>query len=60
MKPIHEMFILVQLIVSRQKDKSEIFFRRQLKEDKGTGQWEGTTYIDFLCQIHREIKEILS
>ncbi len=47
-------------MVSKQKDKSEVFFRRLLKEDKGTGQWEGITYIDFLCQIHREIKEMLN
>ena len=49
-----------QLIVTKQKDKSEVFFRRLLKEDKGAGQWEGVTYIEFLCQVHREIKEILS
>ena len=46
--------------MTKQKDKSEVFFRRLLKEDKGAGQWEGITYIEFLCQIHREIKDILS
>ena len=50
----------LQLKVVKQRDKSEVFFRRMLKEDKGAGQWEGTSYIDFLCQIHRDIKEILN
>ena len=43
-----------------QRDKTEVFFRRMLKEDKGAGQWEGTNYVDFLCQIHRDIKELLN
>ena len=49
-----------QLILTKQRDKTEVLYRRLLKEDKGTGQWEGTSYIDFLCQVHRDIKEILS
>ena len=49
-----------QLRVVRQRDKTEVFFRRLLKEDKGAGHWEGTNYIDFLCQIHRDIKELLN
>lgn len=49
-----------QLVICKQRDKTEVAFRRLLKEDKGAGQWEGTSYIDFLCNIHREIKEILS
>ena len=49
-----------QLFVTKQRDKTEVIFRRMLKEDKGAGQWEGTSYIDFLCQVHRDIKEILS
>ena len=50
----------LQLVVVKQKDKSEVAFRRLLKEDKGAGPWEGSSYIDFLLQVHREIKEILS
>ena len=30
-----------------------------LKEDKGLGQWEGTSYIDFLCQIHDETTSLI-
>ena len=52
--------LLSQLVITKQRDKTEVLFRRLLKEDKGAGQWEGTSYIDFLCNIHREIKEILS
>ena len=40
-----ELFLCVQLIVTKQKDKSEVLFRRLLKEDKGAGQWEGVTYV---------------
>ncbi len=50
----------LQLVVTKQRDKTEVFFSRMLKEDKGAGQWEGSSYIDFLCQVHRDIKEILS
>lgn len=50
----------LKLVVVKQKDKSEVAFRRLLKEDKGAGPWEGSSYIDFLLQVHREIKEILS
>ena len=52
--------LTLQLRVVRQRDKTEVFFRRLLKEDKGAGHWEGTNYIDFLCQIHRDIKELLN
>lgn len=47
-------------MVTKQRDKTEVLFTRMLKEDKGAGQWEGSSYIDFLCQVHRDIKEILS
>ena len=50
----------LQVKVVKQRDKSEVFFRRMLKEDKGAGQWEGSSYIDFLCQIHRDIKDLLN
>ena len=51
---------LPQVRVVVQRDKTEVLFRRMLKEDKGAGQWEGTNYVDFLCQIHRDIKELLN
>ena len=61
---VREMFCFApstfQLMLTKQRDKTEVIYRRLLKEDKGTGQWEGTSYIDFLCQVHRDIKEILS
>lgn len=52
--------LFVQMVFTKQRDKTEVMFRRLLKEDKGAGQWEGTSYIDYLCNVHREIKEILS
>ena len=42
----------------KQGDKSEVVFRRFLKEDKGSGPWEGVSYIDYICQIYKEIKEL--
>eukprot|EP00731_Ephydatia_muelleri_P029503 Em0021g26a len=50
----------MKLYITKQRDKTEGLFRRMLKEDKGAGQWESTTYTDFLCQIHRDIKEELT
>ena len=48
-----------QFLVTKQRDKSEMLFRRLLKEDKGSGPWEGTSYVDYLCQLHKEIRDML-
>lgn len=47
-----------QLRVGKQRDKSELLFRWLLHEDSGPG--ETTNYVDFLCLIHKEIKQNLS
>ncbi|XP_065891062.1 protein transport protein Sec24D-like isoform X2 [Dysidea avara] len=48
----------MQLTICKQKDKSEIAFRRLLKEEQGPG--DNMNYIEYLCHIHKEIRNILS
>ena len=48
----------VQLIIVRQRDKLEPVFLHYLMEDRGSG---GTSsYVDFLCHIHKEIRDMMS
>ncbi|KAM7351700.1 COPII coat complex component secretory 24CD isoform 2-T2 [Cochliomyia hominivorax] len=42
----------------RQNDKLESVFRHFLIEDRGTDG--SASYVDFLCHMHKEIKELLS
>jgi hypothetical protein len=48
----------MKLRLSKQRDKSEVIFRMFLCEDAGPGQ--ALSYIDYLCHIHKEIKQGLS
>nr|XP_057924820.1 protein transport protein Sec24D isoform X2 [Doryrhamphus excisus] len=48
----------MKLQIVRQKDKPEMMFRQFLVEDKGLHG--GTSYMDFLCYVHREIKQVLT
>ena len=51
-------FIAFQLVIIRQRDKLEPVFLQYLMEDRGSG---GTSsYVDFLCHIHKEIRNLLS
>lgn len=47
-----------QLQIVRQKDKPEMLFRQFLVEDKGL--YGGASYMDFLCYVHREIRQLLT
>ncbi|TRY58874.1 hypothetical protein DNTS_027464 [Danionella cerebrum] len=42
----------------KQKDRAELLFRQLLIEDKGLHG--GASYMDFLCYVHREIRQLLS
>uniref|UniRef100_A0A3Q3L240 SEC24 homolog D, COPII coat complex component n=1 Tax=Mastacembelus armatus TaxID=205130 RepID=A0A3Q3L240_9TELE len=44
--------------VWRQKDKPEMLFRQFLVEDKGLHG--SSSYMDFLCYVHREIRQLLT
>ncbi|XP_046392405.1 protein transport protein Sec24C isoform X2 [Ischnura elegans] len=47
----------MRLTLVRQRDKLEIVFKHFLVEDRGN---DGSpSYVDFLCQMHKEIRELL-
>ncbi|KAG9346882.1 hypothetical protein JZ751_005809 [Albula glossodonta] len=48
----------MKLLVVKQKDRSELPFRQHLVEDKGVHG--GASYMDFLCYVHREIRQLLT
>uniref|UniRef100_A0A3P9HVB6 SEC24 homolog D, COPII coat complex component n=1 Tax=Oryzias latipes TaxID=8090 RepID=A0A3P9HVB6_ORYLA len=48
----------MKLQIVRQKDKPEMLFRQLLVEDKGLHG--GASYVDFLCYVHREIRQLLT
>ncbi|KAM9426095.1 protein transport protein Sec24C [Pholidichthys leucotaenia] len=48
----------MKLMVVKQEDRTELIFRHFLVEDKGTSG--GASYVDFLCHMHKEIRQLLS
>nr|XP_046236643.1 protein transport protein Sec24D [Scatophagus argus] len=48
----------MKLQIVRQKDKPEMVFRQFLVEDKGLHG--GASYMDFLCYVHREVRQLLT
>nr|XP_046232880.1 protein transport protein Sec24C isoform X2 [Scatophagus argus] len=48
----------MKLMVVKQEDRSELMFRRFLVEDKSASG--GASYVDFLCHMHKEIRQLLS
>ncbi|KAK5848438.1 hypothetical protein PBY51_006052 [Eleginops maclovinus] len=48
----------MKLQIVRQKDKPEMLFRQFLVEDKSLHG--GASYMDFLCHVHREIRQLLT
>ena len=50
--------ISFQLTIVRQRDKLEPWFNHFLVEDKGING--SASYVDFLCHIHKEIRNLLS
>ncbi|KAG7461887.1 hypothetical protein MATL_G00195950 [Megalops atlanticus] len=48
----------MKLLVVKQKDRTEMLFRQHLVEDKGVHG--GASYMDFLCYVHREIRQLLT
>lgn len=48
----------MKLHVVRQKDKPEMLFRQFLVEDKGL--YAGASYMDFLCHVYREVRQLLT
>ena len=52
------LIVFFQLSIVRQRDKLEPWFNHFLVEDKGLNG--SASYVDFLCHIHKEIRNILS
>ncbi|XP_053317402.1 protein transport protein Sec24D isoform X2 [Spea bombifrons] len=48
----------MKLVIVKQKDKAEMPFRQLLVEDKSL--LGGASYMDFLCCVHKEIRQLLS
>ncbi|KAK1175018.1 protein transport protein Sec24D-like [Acipenser oxyrinchus oxyrinchus] len=48
----------MKLVIVKQKDKPEMIFRQFLVEDKGL--YGGASYMDFLCYVHKEIRQLLT
>uniref|UniRef100_A0A8C3DWL9 SEC24 homolog C, COPII coat complex component n=1 Tax=Corvus moneduloides TaxID=1196302 RepID=A0A8C3DWL9_CORMO len=46
------------LIIVKQEDKLEMLFKHFLVEDKSLSG--GASYVDFLCHMHKEIRQLLS
>nr|XP_057917802.1 protein transport protein Sec24C isoform X2 [Doryrhamphus excisus] len=48
----------MKLMVVKQEDRSELIFRHFMVEDKSASG--GASYVDFLCHMHKEIRQLLS
>ncbi|CDQ94880.1 unnamed protein product [Oncorhynchus mykiss] len=48
----------MKLMVVKQEDKAELIFKHFLCEDKSASG--GASYVDFLCHMHKEIRQLLS
>ncbi|KAJ1143311.1 hypothetical protein NDU88_009621 [Pleurodeles waltl] len=48
----------MKLMVVKQEDKLEMLFKHFLVEDKNFSG--GASYVDFLCHMHKEIRQLLS
>ncbi|XP_030308646.1 protein transport protein Sec24C isoform X1 [Calypte anna] len=48
----------MKLIIVKQEDKLEMLFKHFLVEDKSLNG--GASYVDFLCHMHKEIRQLLS
>uniref|UniRef100_A0A673XIA9 SEC24 homolog C, COPII coat complex component n=1 Tax=Salmo trutta TaxID=8032 RepID=A0A673XIA9_SALTR len=48
----------MKLMVVKQEDKAELIFKHFLCEDKSA--CGGASYVDFLCHMHKEIRQLLS
>lgn len=48
----------MKLVLVKQKDKADMAFRQLLAEDKGL--LGGASYMDFLCCVHKEIRQLLT
>jgi len=50
--------LVLQLTIVRQRDKLEPLFQQYLMEDRSSNG--SASYVDYLCHIHKEIRNLLS
>ena len=55
---INKLTHLFQLTIVRQRDKLEPLFQQYLMEDRGANG--SASYVDYLCHVHKEIRNLLS
>ncbi|XP_039276195.1 protein transport protein Sec24C [Nilaparvata lugens] len=55
---LNPIFDTKKLTIVRQRDKLEIVVKHFLMEDRGTDG--SSSYVDFLCHMHKEIRSLLS
>lgn len=56
--PLNSINLYFQLTLVKQRDKLEVVFKHFLMEDRGA---DGSpSYVDFLCHMHKEIRNLLS
>jgi protein transport protein SEC24 len=48
----------LQLVIVPQRDKLEMVFKHFLVEDRGMDG--SASYVDFLCHMHKEIRNLLT
>jgi len=48
----------MKLVIIKQREKLEPWFKHFLVEDRGLGG--SASYVDFLCHMHKEIRSLLS
>ncbi|KAG2466653.1 SC24D protein, partial [Polypterus senegalus] len=54
----HQRPYSMKLTLVKQKEKAELSFRQFLVEDKGL--YGGASYMDFLCHVYKEIRQLLT
>ena len=55
---IIQVLLCLQLTIIPQRDKLEVVFKHFLVEDRGMDG--SASYVDFLCHMHKEIRNLLS
>ena len=49
----------MRFVIVRQREKLDVLFRHYLCEDKSGNDAGNFSYVDFLCHMHKEIRQLL-
>ncbi|CAG0911453.1 unnamed protein product [Cyprideis torosa] len=50
----------MRLTLVKQRDKMELVFRKFLVEDRSPNNDGSASYVDFLCHIHKEVRQMIA